>query len=492
MAATAKDTDRLKREAGVDPRGRKPIRPVLHLSLSWHPDETPDHAHMTATMDSALAALGLSNRQAVYVVHSDRPQKHLHAFVSTIDPETGRSAQIKYPKKALSAWAQEYELKHGIYCEQRLENSKRRTKSKQSVLAKDFERSRRPTFDLKDELTRRYQAAENGTEFQKSVEELGFRLARGKRVVLVGPDGKTYSVSRQLDGIGAADVRKKLADLDLPPVETLSRTDRSRGGRDDQSKGSPARPQAEDAQDVSKEEPRPAAQDEPRREPVYVDRDEQNANWQDSIVEAAIRHQKGEVRNHLLNRLQDSHLDEWGRFFEETQIKRLRLEQVLEGQYGKHERQLRQQIADEERQLAKAPKRVQWYHTGVWRLQEQLANDRSTLASIGQRRAEAVGALNFESLERRQVIEERQAGERRRVPSDFSPEDLDVLARQFEREQAAAIEADRRVQGPEHSGGPMPADRPAPTDHDAERSAFMDRMGQDLSGPSIERGPSSE
>src|SRR5262245_37393695 len=52
MAATAKDSDRLKQQAGVDRRGRKLIHSVFHMSLSWHPDEHPDHEHMVNAMDS--------------------------------------------------------------------------------------------------------------------------------------------------------------------------------------------------------------------------------------------------------------------------------------------------------------------------------------------------------------------------------------------------------------------------------------------------------
>ena len=43
MAATALDQDRLKQQAGIKATGRKSDQPVLHLTLSWHPEEKSIH-----------------------------------------------------------------------------------------------------------------------------------------------------------------------------------------------------------------------------------------------------------------------------------------------------------------------------------------------------------------------------------------------------------------------------------------------------------------
>ncbi len=126
MFATARDQSELKKAAGQDARGRKNTKPVLHISLSWAADEKPDHDHMKSTARSALDALGLSEHQAVMAAHGDKDHLHIHIVVNTIHPLTGMTAPLKYTKERLSRWAEAYERIHGIHCEQRIENNRKR------------------------------------------------------------------------------------------------------------------------------------------------------------------------------------------------------------------------------------------------------------------------------------------------------------------------------------------------------------------------------
>ena len=68
MAATAKVAD-LKWRAGGARRGRKLTKPVLHYSLSWAQDETPDRREMSRAVDGSLEALGLEGHEALAVAH---------------------------------------------------------------------------------------------------------------------------------------------------------------------------------------------------------------------------------------------------------------------------------------------------------------------------------------------------------------------------------------------------------------------------------------
>ncbi len=65
MAGTARDAVVLKELAGVSAQGRKLTKPVYHYSLSWAPEERPDRAEMLGAARGSLAALGMSDRQAL-------------------------------------------------------------------------------------------------------------------------------------------------------------------------------------------------------------------------------------------------------------------------------------------------------------------------------------------------------------------------------------------------------------------------------------------
>lgn len=103
----------LKRAAGIAMTGRDNHRPVLHLSLSWHPKETPTREDMLAAGRSALEWLGLEEHQAVIAAHTDEPQPHIHLIINTVHPTTGKTAHLYQCKKTLSAWAAHWEETHG-------------------------------------------------------------------------------------------------------------------------------------------------------------------------------------------------------------------------------------------------------------------------------------------------------------------------------------------------------------------------------------------
>lgn len=129
MAATAMDQDRLKAEAGIKATGRKSSQSVLHLVLSWHPDEAEDlnRDEMRRAAIGALSALGADDRQAMLVAHNDEKHAHLHVLCNRVSPEDGRMLTSSKDRLKLSEWAESYERERGlIFCENRVANNERR------------------------------------------------------------------------------------------------------------------------------------------------------------------------------------------------------------------------------------------------------------------------------------------------------------------------------------------------------------------------------
>jgi hypothetical protein len=143
MAATAMDADRLKARAGVKNTGRKSKDAVLHLTLSWHPNEAGDldRDEMLRAADGALRALGAEGRQVLVVAHSDEKQPHLHVVINRVSPEDGRMLPSSNEKLALSRWAQAYERERGdLLCEQRAINNAARDRGEYVRGEKDVPR----------------------------------------------------------------------------------------------------------------------------------------------------------------------------------------------------------------------------------------------------------------------------------------------------------------------------------------------------------------
>lgn len=140
MAATALDQNRLKAEAGIKSTGRKSKDHVLHVTLSWHPDEAESltREEMMRAADGALRALKAQEHQALCVHHDDEPQPHVHLLINRVSPTDGRLLSSSKEKLALSRWAEAYERERGeILCEERVLNNAARDRGQFTRSAKE-------------------------------------------------------------------------------------------------------------------------------------------------------------------------------------------------------------------------------------------------------------------------------------------------------------------------------------------------------------------
>lgn len=127
MAWTAQHQAELKRGAGVVATGRKLEKPVYTYSLAWAQDQAPAPQEMVAAAEDSLKALGMDDRQAVLVSHSDTEHPHIHVILNRVHPETGKAASTSKDHLKLSKWAEAYERAHGgIRCQARVNHNARR------------------------------------------------------------------------------------------------------------------------------------------------------------------------------------------------------------------------------------------------------------------------------------------------------------------------------------------------------------------------------
>lgn len=226
MAHTAMNAGRLKKQAGIVATGRKSkVGEVYCFSLAWHPGQNPDKETM---FNSALETLGLLNlheHEAVLVSHGDTPHKHLHVICNLVHPENGKTAVPSYDRLTLSQWAENVERNDGeILCEERVINNQRRREQGQENKLK-LVKHKEKQVDIASVIHDLYQKSDSGKAFQSALEEKGYTLARGDRrgFVLVDDTGKIHSLSRQLKGQRAADIKSRLGSLqDLPEAKAIA------------------------------------------------------------------------------------------------------------------------------------------------------------------------------------------------------------------------------------------------------------------------------
>ncbi len=125
MAATAMDAARLKRQAGVRNTGRKSKDVVMHVSLSWHPDEAKDlsKGEMLRAARWFLREIKADDRQVLIVQHNDEKQPHVHMVINRVSPRDGRLLSSSFERMKASRWAEKYERERTIYCHQRIINN---------------------------------------------------------------------------------------------------------------------------------------------------------------------------------------------------------------------------------------------------------------------------------------------------------------------------------------------------------------------------------
>jgi relaxase-like protein/conjugative element/phage-associated large polyvalent protein/DNA relaxase TraI-like protein len=61
--------------------------PVYHLSLSWQEDEHPDREQVSLAVRHVMFALGMAECEALWAIHRDTDNDHVHLVVNRVHPE---------------------------------------------------------------------------------------------------------------------------------------------------------------------------------------------------------------------------------------------------------------------------------------------------------------------------------------------------------------------------------------------------------------------
>jgi hypothetical protein len=200
--------------------GARTTKPFYHGSINTKEDERLTNEQRTYAIDQLEAALGLTGQPRVVVVHEKEGREHCHIVWSRIDLDRmaaiSDSHNYRKHEEVARALEKEFGLERvqGAHAERDGKERPGRTPSHREML--QAERTGVSPQQAKALMTGIWQSTKNGKEFQAALADKGWILARGDRrdFVAIDPTGGIHSIARRIEGVKAAEVRQRFADID--------------------------------------------------------------------------------------------------------------------------------------------------------------------------------------------------------------------------------------------------------------------------------------
>ncbi|WP_217992121.1 relaxase/mobilization nuclease domain-containing protein [Caenispirillum bisanense] len=179
-----------------------------------------------AGSSSSMSLCSLEGHQRVLVLHTKNGRQHLHVVWGRVHPETLKCASDSRNYRRHEEVSRTLERRWGLTPVQGVHTRPRGTRRPVAKANhRDWQASLRtgvPTMSVANRLCQAWAASSDGRGFRDETAARWLVLAQGRRgVVAVDEGGTVHALARRL-GVRAAEVRKRLADLqidDLPTVE---------------------------------------------------------------------------------------------------------------------------------------------------------------------------------------------------------------------------------------------------------------------------------
>jgi hypothetical protein len=223
--------------------------------------------------------LGLQGQPRAVVLHEKHGRQHIHVVWqrTDLDTMTLRSDSQNYQAHERASNILELEFGHervpGKHAKRDRDSQPEFPKSQ--INHAEWQQGERSGLDPRERkaaLTALYQQSDSGQTFKVALEEKGYILAQGDRrdFVIVDQAGDVHSLGRQLQGVKAAELRARMADVGreaLPTVEE-ARTLQEQRQQDRQKEARQPEPQQTTPEPPNpSQEPPPAQQQQAQQEP---------------------------------------------------------------------------------------------------------------------------------------------------------------------------------------------------------------------------------
>jgi hypothetical protein len=189
-------------------------------SLSVNPD--PEQGPLTRDqyrdfVDRTEKKLGLTGQPRALIFHVKHGREHCHAVWSRIDVQTMKAVQLSHDRHSLRSAVIEFARKHGLalpggMTRDRIKERGQRQRPENLAEQQQEERTGITKAERVAAITAAWKAAPDAKAFAAALKAQGYVLAAGdKRThVLVDKFGEIHSLSRQLQGVRAKQIRDRL------------------------------------------------------------------------------------------------------------------------------------------------------------------------------------------------------------------------------------------------------------------------------------------
>lgn len=210
--------------------GTRGVKGLYHANIDPAEQYTMTAEQWQRTVEVLEKELGLEGQDRAVILHQKYGREHLHVVWqrTDIDTMTVRSDSQNYQAHERASQKLEQEFGHepvpGKHAKRDREQQPEFPKAEANHAEwQQGERTGISAAERKDQVTALKQASDGAVAFKAALEEQGYILATGRRdFVLVDETGNVYSLSRQIRGIKAAELREFMKALDpqtLPTVE---------------------------------------------------------------------------------------------------------------------------------------------------------------------------------------------------------------------------------------------------------------------------------
>lgn len=202
-------------------------------SLSINPDHTQgpyDREHYNDFIRRTEEKLGLADQPRAVIFHVKHGREHCHVVWSRIDTEKAKAVQLSHDRQKLRAVAQEYARDHNLTLPPGMQNNRGKDRFPDHAKIENLaekqqeERTGTPKKLRMEQITKAWHENPDGCSFVKGLEKAGYFLARGNKrsYVVVDLYGEIHSLSRQISGVKAKDIKARLADHPLDKLADVA------------------------------------------------------------------------------------------------------------------------------------------------------------------------------------------------------------------------------------------------------------------------------
>lgn len=213
-------------EAEAIATGTNCTKPLYSLSIN--PSQQMSREDYGRAIDAIGDKLGLQGQPRAVVFHTKNGRDHCHVVWSRIDTENMQARHMAFDRQKLREVARELVLELGhkmpAHLGQDRFSDRFNERSDQPTLAEQGQiaRSGLSPAHRREQVGQAFAVSDNARSFAHALQERGFVLAQGDKrgAVVVDMAGEIHSLTRQIEGVTAKQIRDKL-DLSADELPTV-------------------------------------------------------------------------------------------------------------------------------------------------------------------------------------------------------------------------------------------------------------------------------